>query len=359
VFWYCFFVFLVLVVFMLIAGPPKNKIDFGAIVYAFSNTLAMTSSSTLAIRIYNLYFVFDSVYEQITIAILGTTGFVLSFFEEEPVVIYYIAIVSVTTLYYFLYYQRKHIGVLLFLDMVVATACGVIVLSKQPYANYIVIIASSIPRIFLYVYREGTKIANKKFEISERFVNRFRLACYLICWGTCWNVFTYMFRFLGVILRKNEKPIRFFHWYVLIGFLLLLVLAATAQSLGSLLAYGILITIGLVWRDWNQKKDYAFLFFEIFCFWTVCVPIWFETRFFPLLFIITSLYSVGIIVFGKGEEDAVSYWGKSQYLLHFTDVSIKYFAIVFTLVLVGGGVAFGIVYGYQYFANLIGQFISF
>jgi hypothetical protein len=140
----------------------------------------------------------------------------------------------------------------------------------------------------------------------------------------------------------------------------LCVLAGLAEKMGALLAYGITLTIGLLYRDYySDQKDYILYFFELFLFWVACVPVWFEARYyFPIVFISTALYGMIIVLFGSFHNANV-YWKKSQYALHFFDFATKGFALGFVLPLVGFGVWLLLTYGYQYFSTLIGRFISF
>lgn len=361
VFWYCFFFFVFLVVFALIMGPLKNRVDYGAIVYSFTNIISINSAASLSIRIYNLYFIFDNVYEQLVVAFLGTVGFILAWVDEEPTVTFYVCVVTLTNFYYFVTNTHKKMGVFLLIDQAVAIAVAVIIFNRQPYAEYIVFIASSIPRIMMYIYREGKKIADQELIISQSFVDRFRLACYLISWLAIATVFTYPFRFLAVIVRAVEKPAKFFEWYVFMGVVLLAVLAGLAEKMGSLIAYGMLVTLGLIYRDYvfDNPHDYVFYLFEFLFFWIVCVPIFFEANtFFPVLFLFTSFYGVALVGFG-GVMAVKDYWEKSELILHFTEFSLKGYSLGFVMTMTGGGCIFLALYGYQYFASLIGQWISF
>lgn len=381
VFFACFFLFVVMLAFLLIVGPPKNKVDYGAFIYAFSNIISMVSSSALAIRLYALYFVFDSIYEQGAIAVLGTTGFIMSFVAEEATVIYYVCVVSLTTFYYFVFTQSKKVGVYLFIDLGVCIAVAIIVFNDQPYANYIVIIASSFPRILMYFVHEAQKIMENKPEITETFIDRIRFTCYLIAIAISWTVFTYPFRFIAV-LTATKTP-KYFYYYYFVCLVVLFVLAGVAEKLGALIAYGIAMTLGLLYRDflfekeikrdfftkskedleWKDTnpnaKDWVLYFFEFVCFWTVCVPVYFEANiYFPLMLVMTALYGTLIVLFGS-LHNAQSYWKKSQYGLHFCDFLTKGFALGAVLPLVAYSLWLLFMYGYQYFSTLIGQFISF
>lgn len=365
VIWACFLFFVLLIMFLLISGPPKNKIDYGAHIYAFTNIWSITSSGALAIRLYNLYFVFDNVYEQLIIAVLATTGFILSLFDEEPVAIYYVSVTCLTTFYYFtspIFLKTstpKRVGIFLLIDCIVAISVSLIIFNSQPYANYIVIIASSIPRIVMYIYRDVQKIAKQEVKLNEMVIDRFRLVFYLISLLFIWTIFTYIFRFLAVLTRKNKNPVNYLPSYMFCGVILLCFLAFFLEKMGALLSYGILITLGLILRDYNNEKEYAIYFFEFFCFWVVCVPIWFEVNtYFPVIFSITSLYGVITSTFGSFKQ-ASNFWGKAQYILHFFDFGGRGFSIFFILPLVAFGIWLLMVYGYQYFQSLIGQFISF
>jgi len=249
----------------------------------------------------------------------------------------------------------------MFIDLGVCIAVAIIVFNDQPYANYIVIIASSLPRIIMYFFHEGQKIADNKFEVTETFIDRFRFTSYLIAIGISWTVFTYPFRFIAVIIQKNEKPVRYFWPYCVLSLLLLFLLAGLAQKMGALIAYGITMSLGLLWRDFiiDNPKDWGLYFFEFLCFWVVCVPVFFEANtFFPLMLVITALYGIIIVLFGSF-RNAKTYWEKSQYGLHFFDFCTKGFALGFVLPVVGYSLWLLFMYGYQYFSSLIGQFISF
>jgi hypothetical protein len=79
---------------------------------------------------------------------------------------------------------------------------------------------------------------------------------------------------------------------------------------------------------------------------------------FPIVFVSTALYGIVLVAFGSFQK-AKNVWARSQYSLHFFDFCGKGFFIFFILPLVAFGVFLLFTYGYQYFASLIGRFISF
>jgi hypothetical protein len=361
VFWASLLFFIILIIFTLIVGPAKNIVDYGAHIYAFSNIFATNSPSCLSLRLYALFFVFDHPFEQLLILFLATIGIILSIFDEETVVTYYVCVTSITTVYYFFKKTKKQVGVFLLIDCGVAISSAFIILNDIAYANYIVIIASSLPRILIYGYREFKKIITLKNKfVTESFIDRLRLASYILSWVFIVTVFTYPLRLFGVLIKPSftHYP-KYFYSILFVEIVILLILASNGLQLVCLITYGVLVPFTLLYRDLKNKKDYALYFLEFFCFWVVCVPLYFETTYFPLLFFITSIYGVVVSAVGVYKFSKITSWENAEYGLHFFDSCGKTFTLTFGLIMLGFGLWLGFLYGYVFFSNLIGRFISF